>query len=331
MKNEKRGKSPLLIIGIIILIMIFCICCAGSVFLLFSWAASLDIESSENIIQKGSSSEKIAVIKIYGPITTIPETGLFSEATDSMVDATIKKLDKAMSDNNVQAIILDINSPGGEVYGTELIANKIDEIKTEGIFVVALLRDTAASGGYYIAAKADNIIASHTTVTGSIGVFFQLQDLEGLYEKLGIKTYYVVNSEGDLKVVRGELEDKDSKAYQVLQSIADDTYDQFVSVIAEGRNMSRNEVIKIADGRVYSGLQAKELGLVDELGYFETAVEQAKKNAELSDPTIYEINRVNLSWSSFDAKIKSMINIFGIEIGDTKNQENMKVMYRMPY
>ncbi len=300
-------------------------------FMFLSWSASLGLSSGDNVLQSGNTNEQIAVITINGMITsTPPAAGLWGTIEKDMVSEVIDKLDRAERDSNVKAIILDINSPGGEVYGSELITKKVKGVIESGKPIITLMRDMAASGGYYIAAPTNRIIASNSTITGSIGVVFQTVDYEGLYEKLGIKTYTITNSEGDLKVIQGDLGDENSEGYKVLESIADDTYDQFVDTVVEGRGMTREEVIKIADGRIYSGTRAQELGLVDTLGYFEEAVEAAMEEADLSDPQVVKYVKSDSYLSSFNVKLGIIFESIEGKLSPGQGQGELKIMYLMP-
>lgn len=328
---QKNRRSPLFVIGIIVLFLIFCICCVASTFLFFSWSASLGLTSNDIVLQDGNSNTQIAVISINGEITsTAPTGGFWGTVEKDMVTEAIDRLDRAEKDPSVKAIILEINSPGGEVYGSELIANKVKEVIEAGKPIITLMRDMAASGGYYIAAPTTKIVASNSTITGSIGVIFQTMDYDGLYEKIGIKTYTITNSEGDLKVIQGQLDDKTSEGYKVLESIADDTYDQFVNTIAEGRNMTREQVVELADGRIYSGTRAQELGLIDELGYFEKAVEVATDEADLSNPEVIQYIDSDPYLSSLNIRFGSLFNTLENKLNPGQKQGELKIMYLLP-
>jgi protease IV len=329
---QRKRRSPIFFIGLLLLIIVFCACCIVSIFALFSFANMMDFSTGDNVIRNGNYNEIIAVIKVEGVITSTPASTLFSTESKDMVSVVIDKLDKAEHDKKVKAVILDINSPGGEVYGSDLIAQKVNEVKNSGKPVIALMRDVAASGGYYIAAPATKIVASNSTITGSIGVFLETTDMTGLYDKLGIKSYTVTNSEGDFKHVDPkELGDKDSEAYKIIQGIADDTYDQFVQTIIDGRSMTRDEVVALADGRIYSGKQAKEIGLIDEIGYMDDAIEITKNQAGLDNPKVVEYTNSGGYFSGLDSRISSVIKSLEkvVKVEDTKS--NFKVMYLLPY
>lgn len=306
---EKKNKSRLLMFVVaIILLIVFVICCIGSSILLIGWASSISSITTGEVLEDGARDQGIAVIDVSGVITTLPASGgFFGGALEDMVTSTINKLETAKNDSNIKAVILRVDSPGGEVYGSQLIYNKVKEVEKEKP-VIALMLSQAASGGYYVSAPATKIVAADSTITGSIGVIFSITDVEGLYEKLGIRTIAVTNSEGDFKSLTGsKLADKNSDEYKILESIADDTYNQFVQVIVEGRGMTREAVVAVANGSIYSGVKAKELGLVDELGYMEKAIEIASEEAGLSDPKVFVVAQNQGYFGNMDAKLGAII------------------------
>lgn len=321
----KNGSKVAIVVGIIVLILCICCACFG-LYSLFSLGSLGELSVNNDVIKSGNINEEIAVIDIKGAITSTPASTLFESSDKDMTTIIIEKLDRAINSKNVKAIILDINSPGGEVYASELIANKVKEAKEAGKKVVALMEDMAASGGYYVAAPADKIVASESTITGSIGVYFQFQSMEGLYEKLGIKTYTIVNKEGKYKVIDDSVSDKNDEHYKVLEEVVNDTYDQFIEVVSEGRKMSLDQVRTLADGRIYSGIDAKSVGLVDELGYMEEAIEIAKKEANLSNPRVVRYSEKSSYLSNLNTQLgKALNNLSGGEA------HNIKGMYMIQY
>lgn len=329
--NSKKGNTGWfkLIISVFVMLAILVALCV-LLFMCFMFSIQLVGDSNFNIgettVEDGNSSEKIAVIEISGVITQSPVANLFEEPQLDMTTSIINKLERAKNDENVKAVILDIDSPGGEVYASELIYNKIIEVKDEGKYVISLFRSMAASGGYYIASPSDHIVASETTITGSIGVKIETQDLKGLYEKLGIETYSIVNSEGNLKIAGEDLGDSESEAYKSYQKILDDIYNQFVGVVSEGRDMTRAEVVKLADGRVYSGKNAKEIGLVDSIGYFEEAVDEAKTLINNNDATVVRYTNYDSYVSELGFKINSQLSKLNSLIPDDTKVET-KILY----
>ena len=174
---------------------------------------------------------------------------------------------------SVKAVVVRINSPGGVVAPTQEIYAAIGQVREQGKPVVASLGSVAASGGYYLAAAADRIVANPGTLTGSIGVIMQLPEIQELLKKVGVR--YETVKAGRYKDIGNAQRSLTPEERQILQSLLDDIYDQFVDAVARGRHLSRPAVLALADGRVYSGRRAKELGLVDQLGGLDDAVRLA--------------------------------------------------------
>lgn len=261
---------------------------------------------SAKVVKKGDEMQNIAIIEINGIISSQKEVDLWGNETPDMASTIINKIDQARDDDAVKAILLKVNTPGGEAYASKLIHNKLIEFKESGKPLVALMQDTAASGGYMVSAPADEIVASEITTTGSIGVIVTGTDFKELYKKIGIQEYTIINSEGEMKVL-DNLEDKDSESYKILQGILDDVYNDFVDMVAKGRGMTRDEVIKVADGRIYSGKQAKELGLVDELGEEKEAFDIVANLADLEDPNFISYEDNGNPFSLYSMSIKKIL------------------------
>ncbi|MBI5883335.1 MAG: signal peptide peptidase SppA [Elusimicrobia bacterium] len=180
----------------------------------------------------------------------------------------------------VKAIILDINSPGGSVGAVQELYSQIRRVRKEfNIPIIALFGDISASGGYYIAAACDRIVAHPGTLTGSIGVIFSADNVEGLFSKIGFKSDPIKS--GPHKDIGSWSRPMTKEERAILQSIIDDAYEQFLTAISTGRNMPMDKLRPLADGRIYSGAQALEAGLVDEIGDSDTAVELAGKLAKI--------------------------------------------------
>jgi len=211
------------------------------------------------------SGNRIGIVEIKGVITT-PE-----KALDAM---------KQFRENeNVKAVVLRIDSPGGAVGASQEIfqeARRLDMVKP----VIASLGNTAASGGYYSAVGARYIVANPGTVTGSIGVIMKLPNVEKLLEKLGIKT--TVIKSGRLKDLASITRELSPEERAVLKSVMDDIHGQFIRDVAKGRSLPGEKVKSLADGRIFSGQQALELKLVDELGNFSVALDKAAEIAKIS-------------------------------------------------
>jgi protease-4 len=194
-------------------------------------------------------------------------------------------LRQAAEDTSVAAVVLEINSPGGGVTASdEMHQSILDFRKNTGKPVVVSMEDTAASGGYYISTAADRIVANETTLTGSLGVIFQLNNFSEAADKYGIKQ--VVIKSGKYKDIGNAFREMKPEEREIFQSIVDDSYSEFVDVISEGRDIPKDRVREIADGRVYSGSQAKELGLVDAFGGLDEASALAGKLAGTTDTIV---------------------------------------------
>jgi len=183
---------------------------------------------------------------------------------------TMRNLETCKKDPRVRAIVLRIDSPGGEVVPAQEIYQFIKEINKP---TVASFGGVAASGGYYIACACDKIIATPGSITGSISVFMELLNLTGLTEKIGVK-YEVIKSR-EHKDIGSPFRDITEEERKILGDLVDDVYEQFVDAVVEGRDLPRDEILQIADGRVFSGRQAKNIGLVDEIGTLQDAVNEA--------------------------------------------------------
>ncbi|MGB9802488.1 signal peptide peptidase SppA [Desulfofundulus sp.] len=230
----------------------------------------------------------VAVIPITGTIVSgRVSPGLFSSAGTGS-EEVMDRLRRAAQDPGVKAVVLRLNSPGGTAAGAQEIAAEVDNLRKSGKKVVASMGDAAASGAYWIASRADKIVANPGTLTGSIGVIMQTQDLQGLYSKLGISTRTFKS--GPHKDMGSPSRPVTPEEQDIFQGMVNDIYDQFLRAVAEGRKMELDRVKKLADGRVYTGRQAQKLGLVDELGNLRDAIRLAGRLAGLGpDPVTTDL------------------------------------------
>lgn len=222
------------------------------------------------------SKNKIALVVAKGAI--LPGT----QAPGSIGgDSTARLIRDAREDESVKAIVLRVDSPGGSAFASELIRREVELAKAKGLPVVASMSGVAASGGYWISMSADEIWASPNTITGSIGIFAMFPTFERLLSKLGVSTDGVGTGPlaGSLRADRS----LSPEAKRAIQSLIDQGYDEFITRVAEGRDMTPEEVDEIARGRVWSGQRALELGLIDSLGDLQAAVQAAADRAELGD------------------------------------------------
>jgi len=188
-------------------------------------------------------------------------------------ESVVRQLKRYAEDESVPAIVLRIDSPGGEASASQEIYEQVQKVRQEGKKVVASMGAVAASGGYYVACAADSIVANPASLTGSIGVQMQFPNTEQLFKKIGID--FLVVKSGPHKDIGSPYRPMTKEEKRLLQEVIDDTYDQFVEVIVEQRDLSREKVLTLADGRIFSGRQAQELGLVDEMGSYQDAISMA--------------------------------------------------------
>jgi len=208
-----------------------------------------------------------------GKVGVLPVNGLIADS-----ETTIEQLKRFAKDDSVKAIVVRINSPGGGVGPSQEIYEEVRKLKGKKP-VVSSMGAVAASGGYYIACASQKIYANPGTITGSIGVIMQFVNVKELIEKIGIKG--VVVKSGELKDAGSPIRDMTPEERQYLQAVIDNVHAQFVRAVADGRKLDVEAVSKIADGRIFSGEQAKALGLVDALGNQEDAVADAARMAKI--------------------------------------------------
>jgi protease-4 len=206
-------------------------------------------------------------------VAILPVTGLIADSEN-----TIEQLRKFAKDDSVKAIVIRINSPGGGVGPSQEIYEEVRKLSGKKV-VVASMGALAASGGYYIACAAQKIYANPGTITGSIGVIMQFVNVKDLIDKIGLKGMVVKS--GAFKDIGSPVREMKPEERELLQGVIDNVHSQFVGAVAEGRKLDRGKVADIADGRIFSGEQAKALGLVDALGNLEDAVAEAGKLAKI--------------------------------------------------
>jgi len=214
----------------------------------------------------------------FGPRVAIVEL----EGVILDVDDLIKDLKSYRDNPHVRAVVIRINSPGGVVAPSQELHDALVRLRQGGKPVVASLGSVAASGGYYVAVAADRIYANPGTLTGSIGVIMQMANFEQLMKKVGVD--YVVVKAGAFKDVGNPGRPMTPEERRVLQALLDDVHGQFIGAVAEGRKLDRAQVTQFADGRIFSGTQAKALQMIDELGGLEDAVNGAAQLAGIRVP-----------------------------------------------
>lgn len=247
------------IIGIVVLTIVFSfmIIAAGMIF------GSSD-ESDGGFFSMGGS---VAVVEIRG--------GIFDAYN------TVQELKKWDKKSSVKAIVVRLESPGGGAAASHEIYEQVKKISQKGKPVVMSMGSVAASGAYYIACAGTTIMANPSTTTGSIGVIAEFPNTEEFFKKIGLSFNSIIS--GKYKDSGNPTRKMRDDEREYFQELIDDTYEQFVEIVANGRNMTLDEVYAVADGRVFTGRQAKELKLVDELGTFEDAISLAKELAGLNE------------------------------------------------
>lgn len=209
---------------------------------------------------KAPLGEKVALIRV---------TGVIIDSTD-----VIDELKEYAKDSSVKAIIIRVDSPGGAVAPSQEIYEEILKIKKNKKVIVSM-GSVAASGGYYISAPADKIVANAGTLTGSIGVIMEIPNVSGLMEKIGVQTQIIKS--GRHKDIASVFRSMTPEEKQIMQTVLDDVHNQFITAVSEGRGINFEVISKLADGRIFTGRMAKDLGLVDELGNLQDAIMLAGK------------------------------------------------------
>jgi protease-4 len=232
-------------------------------------AESLGYSWEEEVVS-GSGESKIVQLFVDGVISGQKN----ASGLPSMAEVLQEQLRRIEQDPSVKAVVLRIDSPGGEVVATDEIHNRLLHLKKErNLPLVISMGSTAASGGYYLATAGDSIFANPNTLTGSLGVIFNLLNYSEAINKLGVHQYAIKS--GRFKDIGSPSRPITTQEQQIFQSLVNDSYNRFVDVIVQGRKLPREKVLEIADGRVYSGEQAKKLGLIDQFGDLDEATQYA--------------------------------------------------------
>ncbi|WP_303973376.1 signal peptide peptidase SppA [Streptococcus merionis] len=289
----------------------------------------LNTDLHEEIVEEGNTLSRILVIPVKGTIGT--EDGQYFH------DRILASIDKIKKDSSIKAVLLSIDSPGGGVYATREVYDRMKEIQSEtDVPVYASMGSVAASGGYYLSMLAEKVFAANETTTGSIGVIMSSYNTKGLFEKLGVKQE--VFKSGAMKDILSASRDITDEERQVLQTYIDESYQRFVDVVVEGRGMSEDEVRKLADGRIYSGSQAKAVGLIDEIGYEKDALQALRDDYDLAGAQVFTYTSNDMG---FGKLFPSFLGKLGLNSDDTpasqlnqmidklESLDDMKLEYRM--
>lgn len=279
-------------------------------------------EPLKEVFVSGKGKDKILMIDISGIISEAGGSGVYGLFSDEDMVASIKEqLEKAKEDSRIKAIILRINSPGGTVTASDIIYNEIKKFKDEkDIKVISCMMDVGASGAYYIAMASDKVIAHPTTLTGSIGVIFENFNLEGLFSKLGIKDASIKS--GDKKDIGSPFRAITEEEREILQEVNDNLYQRFFDVVYEGREeLDREDIKRLADGRVYSAEQALEEKLIDKIGYLDDAVKIAKEESEIQEARVVMYKRPGFYANNIYSKLflSQPVNLNLINLGGERN------------
>ncbi len=252
----------------------------------------------------------VAVLNINGTITSSEESGGLWEGSGAGTssETLMKEIRAAAADKSVKALLLRINSPGGSVTAAEEVARELARFKSEtGKPIVASMGDMGASAAYWLAAcQSDKIYADASTLTGSIGVYMPYMNTEDLMKKIGVSTGKIKS--GAHKDIMSPDRQMTEEERAMLQKMVDQMFTQFVQTVAKGRKMDPAAVRKLADGRVYTGLQAKDLGLVDEIGNYYDALAEVGKLAGLGDQPEVKLPTAKKRWDFiFNASLRDLI------------------------
>lgn len=267
-------------------------------------------QGGKKVIQAGDTSTVIQKITING---TIDESMTNEETSYSVIN----QIKTAKEDPNVKAIMLSVNTPGGGVYESSEIYNAL---VNSGKDVYVVMKKQATSGGYYISMASKKIFANEETTTGSLGVVMSNLSMQKFLEDNGIKNQ-VIRS-GEQKAVGGLTEDIPESTLAIYKELNKESYDKFVDLIVKGRNMSREKVLQLADGRVYSGKQALNNGLIDQIGTEKDLIEAIKEEKGLSNPEIVEYVAPKETASFLNNLVSSLAQSVASEVETRINNTN---------
>lgn len=257
-------------------------------------------------------TERVAMVKIEGILISS--------------EHVVEELNDYADDSSVKAIVIRIDSPGGGVVVSQEIYNAVKNAKKEGKKIIVSMGSVAASGGYYVAAAADKIVANPGTLTGSIGVKMEFANLEKLLEKIGVKGMVV--KAGEFKDIGSPYRDMTAQEKKLLQDVIDDVHNQFIKAVAEGRNLPEADVRAIADGRIFTGQQALALKLVDQMGDLADSIRLAGSLAGIKGkPRVVE-KRKKIPFLEYLKEESATWVADVIQNGIGKSSVNLQYLYR---
>jgi len=292
-----KGSSPVVWILVILGLFVLAVSILFNVVLLgVIVAQGFPGTGAGNMIEKrvqGKASDKVLLINVSGVISS-GQTVLFLPSGD-LVQHVKQRLRVAERNKAIKAVILKVDSPGGTVTASDEIFKAVEAFREKtGKPVISLMDSVAASGGYYVSMACDRVVAHRATLTGSIGVIMQFLNYKGLFEEHGLKWITITPENADLKDIGAADQEFTEKDRQVMQSMVEDMYDLFLDRVKAGRpNLSESEILRLADGRPYTGQQALDNGLVDVLGDLDTALQEARKIKPFAeDATVVEYRTI---------------------------------------
>jgi len=272
----------------------------------------------EEHVVSGSGRKKILLMDISGVISSDERSDTLGlRTTESTVARVEAELGQAADDDDIVAIVLRINSPGGTVTGSDIIYDRLMRFKAEyNVPILVQMMDVTASGGYYTALAADEIVACPTTVTGSIGVIFTSVSVEGLLDKIGVRNQTVMS--GKMKDIGSPLKTMTPEEQKVLDSLVSDMFQRFVGLVRERRvNLTDEMTAEMVDGRVFSAQQALAGGLVDDIDYLDGTIERAKHRAGVREATVIRYRRPDESAETLYSRAalgSPQVNLFNISL-----------------
>jgi protease-4 len=225
-----------------------------------------------------------------GRVLVLYVTGVIGAPDSSPLQNTIShrellsQIEQAANDEQIKAVVLRVDSPGGGVVASSEIHSALTDLSAAEKPLVVSMGSVAASGGYYVSAPAERIYANADTLTGSLGVIVSLLNYEETFDMIGLRQ--IIFKSGEFKDIGSPVRELSEEERDILQGIVDQAYEGFVDVIVEGRDLPRDEVLDLADGRIYTGQQALEVGLVDELGNLDSAIVGARELAGLDEDAL---------------------------------------------
>jgi len=289
-------------------------------------------QSLDETVISGKGRDKVLLIDVSGILSAEEKGGTFSFRKDASIVARIREeLKKAATDKRIKGLILRVNSPGGTVTSSDIIYREIKRFKEKkGLPVITCIMELAASGGYYVSLASDAIIAHPTSVTGSIGVIALKFNAKGLMEKIGIEDETI--KAGDKKDLWSPFRSSTEEEREIMQNMLDDFHGKFMDVVAEGRKELTREQIKVlADGRIYSAEQALKEKLIDGIGYLDDVIELVKKKAGVDKAKVIIYHRPyrykNNIYSRMSNSDFKNINLVNLDLGGLLDDMGLKFMY----